>query len=385
MEDVKNRCGDHYIPLDKVTLDYDANYRWRGLSEEDIENMLKGPGEIGESFARLVDSIKVSGVLVPIEAVAYDDGTYKVVTGNHRVLAAVEAGLTHIPALLLDDEPSYDERLIRQMSENADETRVPTTHGQKVEAFKVLLYRSGDDGSDSHVFAKSCEVIGWTKINAVKFIKEYNTYPTPIRDLLRRGVISGATARAVFYSPGEARVDAQGKKMKPVPVCTYSAKEVDKIIVTAREEACMVNPKTNKAVGNPNHLTVALFGDALNKLGFKTTVPVSSGHPTQTAQKGKMPKSHDGNARSKKVAVSGEHDTAESAHNADKPDLERMLTLAETEKMIAHLVASYLHNQYPSKPARIIHRAQERLQSELWELFRLTVDDYFTDKDESEE
>ena len=73
-----------------------------------------------EQFKQLVSNIKRDGVLSSTPFAARDpDGGYTVLSGNHRVAAAVEAGLESIDCMLTDDELTKDQRTAIQLSHNA--------------------------------------------------------------------------------------------------------------------------------------------------------------------------------------------------------------------------------------------------------------------------
>jgi ParB family transcriptional regulator, chromosome partitioning protein len=70
-----------------------------------------GPGDL----ETLADSIRAHGLLQPI-GVAREGGAYRVVYGNRRREAAIRAGLSTIPCLLVTGTP--EDRLVRQLLEN---------------------------------------------------------------------------------------------------------------------------------------------------------------------------------------------------------------------------------------------------------------------------
>jgi ParB-like nuclease family protein len=73
-----------------------------------------------EMFAQLVENIRRDGQLTSIPfAVREPDGGYLVLSGNHRVMAAKEAGLEEIDVLLTDDELDEQRRVALQLSHNA--------------------------------------------------------------------------------------------------------------------------------------------------------------------------------------------------------------------------------------------------------------------------
>lgn len=74
-----------------------------------------------EEFQRLVANIKRDGQLTSAPFACLDpaDGKYEVLSGNHRVQAAISAGLETIPCIITDDEMSEEQRIAIQLSHNA--------------------------------------------------------------------------------------------------------------------------------------------------------------------------------------------------------------------------------------------------------------------------
>lgn len=90
-----------------------------------------------EEYQRLVANIKKDGVLTSAPFAWLDpaDGKYEVLSGNHRVQAAIAAGLTEIPCIVTDDAIPEERRIAIQLSHNA-------IVGQDDPATLKLLYDS---------------------------------------------------------------------------------------------------------------------------------------------------------------------------------------------------------------------------------------------------
>ena len=89
-----------------------------------------------EQRSRLTDNIKADGALTSAPFCCRDeDGQWLVLSGNHRVQAAIDAGLETIPVLVTDDPLSHDRRVAIQLSHNA-------ITGQDDIAKLVALYES---------------------------------------------------------------------------------------------------------------------------------------------------------------------------------------------------------------------------------------------------
>lgn len=80
-------------------------------------------------------SIKTHGVLTPVLAVRAEDGLH-VRAGQRRTLAAVEAGLTAIPAHVVEADSDEVRRIVEQMAEN--EHRLDLTDRDRIGAFQQL-------------------------------------------------------------------------------------------------------------------------------------------------------------------------------------------------------------------------------------------------------
>lgn len=74
-----------------------------------------------DTFNALVNNIRRDGQLSSVPfCVRHSDGTYTVVSGNHRTQAAKMAGLTSIPVMYInEEETSHDWLLATQLSHNS--------------------------------------------------------------------------------------------------------------------------------------------------------------------------------------------------------------------------------------------------------------------------
>lgn len=73
-----------YLPIDKITPN-----SWNPQTMDDL------------TFNRLVEEIRTVGFIAAMEVVAINDGTYRIIGGEHRWRAAKIAGLSEVPCLIL--------------------------------------------------------------------------------------------------------------------------------------------------------------------------------------------------------------------------------------------------------------------------------------------
>lgn len=138
------------------------------------------------------ESIAEQGVLTPITVCRTAAGPLRVLTGHRRTAAALEAGLTQIPALIVGDEgdgtDAAVERLVTQWSEN--EHRAAITNGERLALFETLA----DHGLTSTKIARRTKAPR-TEIEAALTLRD-----TEQRDAVQRGelTIEQAAALAEF-------------------------------------------------------------------------------------------------------------------------------------------------------------------------------------------
>ena len=72
-----------------------------------------------EQYQRLVDNIKRDGSLSSVPFAAHNSkGVWEVLSGNHRVSAAIDAGLEKISLMVTNEELTDDQKLAIQLSHN---------------------------------------------------------------------------------------------------------------------------------------------------------------------------------------------------------------------------------------------------------------------------
>lgn len=94
-----------------------------------------------EQFNRLVENVKRDGGLTSVPLAARmegDDERFEVLSGNHRTRAAIEAGLSQIDVMLIDEVLTPSQRKALQLAHNA-------IAGEDDPAILQALYESIDD------------------------------------------------------------------------------------------------------------------------------------------------------------------------------------------------------------------------------------------------
>lgn len=95
-------------------------YKLALIDVRDLEFLEKNARYMtNEMFRNLVDNIKRDGGLSSVPLCWKHDGKYRVLSGNHRCMAAIEAGLQEVLVLFTDRELSKQEQIAIELSHNA--------------------------------------------------------------------------------------------------------------------------------------------------------------------------------------------------------------------------------------------------------------------------
>jgi len=98
-----------------------------------------------EQFAALTHNVKADGALTSIPlCYLQENGRLLVLSGNHRIKAAIEAGIEEFLVLLIDQAISEDRRLAIQISHNAisgqDDEQILKELWRKIEDLEASIY-----------------------------------------------------------------------------------------------------------------------------------------------------------------------------------------------------------------------------------------------------
>ncbi len=143
-----------------------------------------------ETMKELADSITEKGIIQPI-TVRRHGARYQLVSGERRLRACKEAGLTTIPAYIVDVRTD-EEMLELALIENIQREHLNPV--EIAEGYRLLIEEFGY--SQEEVAQK----VGKDRTTVVNFIRLLNL-PVPIKDSLRNNELSMGHARALLGAP----------------------------------------------------------------------------------------------------------------------------------------------------------------------------------------
>lgn len=141
-----------------------------------------------EGIAELAASIKRHGVLQPIVVSRQGDG-YELVAGHRRVLAARQAGLTTIPAVIREDVRDRLELALVENLQRADLNAIETGRAYK------LLMETYDLTQE-----QLAERVGKSRSHVANTLRTLSA-PQPLQDAVAEGKISEGHLRALLPLP----------------------------------------------------------------------------------------------------------------------------------------------------------------------------------------
>ncbi len=92
-----------YIPLEKIVV---------------MEQVRSSINTETDSFKSLMQSIKDKGILEPLIVTAQDDGTYLLICGERRLVAARQSGFESVPIRIIEAGKELGETIALQLTEN---------------------------------------------------------------------------------------------------------------------------------------------------------------------------------------------------------------------------------------------------------------------------
>ena len=147
-----------------------------------------------DSLAELADSIREHGILQPLTVRRLSSGYYQIIAGERRWRAAKLAGLTEVPALIIE----ADDRKVMELALIENLQREDLNPVEEALGYETLIREYGltQDGVARRM-GKSRPAVA----NALRLL----TLPPKARALREEGNLSAGHARAVLAAPEKLR------------------------------------------------------------------------------------------------------------------------------------------------------------------------------------
>ena len=182
-----------------------------------------------DSLAELADSIREHGILQPLTVRRLSSGYYQIIAGERRWRAAKLAGLTEVPALIIE----ADDRKVMELALIENLQREDLNPVEEALGYETLIREYGltQDGVARRM-GKSRPAVA----NALRLL----TLPPKARALLEEGKLSAGHARAVLAAPEKLR-DTLAEQIVREGLSVRQAEQL------AKKLAAKKSPKTRPA------------------------------------------------------------------------------------------------------------------------------------------
>ncbi len=143
-----------------------------------------------DSLQDLADSIRTHGVIQPLTVRRLSSGYYQIIAGERRWRAAKLAGLTEIPAVIIE----ADDRTVMELGLIENLQREDLNPVEEANGYKVLIEEYGLTQEEvAQRVGKSRPAVA----NALRLL----ALPDPVHQLLEEGKLSAGHARAILAAP----------------------------------------------------------------------------------------------------------------------------------------------------------------------------------------
>lgn len=160
-----------------------------------------------EKLHELTKSIQMHGVITPITVRKQENGYYQIIAGERRWRAARDAGLTEIPAMVLD----VDDAEVMELALIENLQRQDLNPIEEAEGYETLLQQFGMTQD------KVAERVGKSR-SAVANALRLLALDTDTRRMVSEGQLSSGHARAVLSIKNEQQRAAAARQMAEMSV-----------------------------------------------------------------------------------------------------------------------------------------------------------------------
>ncbi len=175
-----------------------------------------------DALADLAESIRVHGIIQPLTVRRLASGYYQIIAGERRWRAAKEAGLTEVPAVIIE----ADDRMVMEIGLIENLQREDLNPAEEARGYQTLIQEYGLTQEEvAERMGKSRPAIA----NMLRLL----ALPEDVMTLVEEGTLSAGHARAILGAPTAA---LQRKAAKKVVEGQLSVRQTEALIKALLKE-----------------------------------------------------------------------------------------------------------------------------------------------------
>lgn len=207
-----------------------------------------------ETLSDLAESIRVHGIIQPLTVRRLASGYYQIIAGERRWRAAKQAGLTEVPAVIIE----ADDRKVMELGLIENLQREDLNPAEEARGYQVLMEEYGlTQEQVAEEMGKSRPAIA----NTLRLL----ALPEDLLKLVEEGTLSAGHARAILGAPTQAM---QRKAAKQVIAHGLSVRQTESLV-----KALQKQPAEKKAANDEIALYLGELEKSLSSnLGRKVTI-----------------------------------------------------------------------------------------------------------------
>jgi ParB family transcriptional regulator, chromosome partitioning protein len=188
-----------------------------------------------EGLTELTESIRAHGVIQPVTVRRAANDRFELISGERRMRASIEAGLTHVPAYVIEADTD------RKMLELAIVENVQREQFNPVEEAEAYQRLIEDCGLTQEDVAERISKDRTTVTNSIRLLR----LPEPIKDSLRAGEITTGHAKALLSVDDRDKMLALWQQAVKEHLSVRKLEELARIVTGKNDEAA--HPQTKRS------------------------------------------------------------------------------------------------------------------------------------------
>ncbi len=178
-----------------------------------------------DALQDLADSIRLHGVIQPLTVRRLSSGYYQIIAGERRWRASKLAGLTEVPAVIIE----ADDRKVMELGLIENLQREDLNPMEEAAGYQVLMEEYGLTQEEvSARVGKSRPAVA----NALRLL----ALPDPVREMVEKGALSAGHARAVLAVNGKEQQKRLAQKIAEDGLSVRQAEALAKRLNRQAEE-----------------------------------------------------------------------------------------------------------------------------------------------------